>query len=51
MVLSQYELAEADLKTYLRLSTGKSVDDPDIKRAYHLLDDCMRKARETGAAR
>jgi tetratricopeptide (TPR) repeat protein len=49
MVLGQYQLAQADIDTFLRLSTGKSANDPDIQRAYQLLGDCMRKARDAGA--
>lgn len=49
MTLGQYQLAQADIDTFLRLSTGKSANDPDIQRAYQLLGDCMRKARDAGA--
>jgi tetratricopeptide (TPR) repeat protein len=48
MALSQYVEAKSDLDTFLRLSTGKSANDPDIMRAYQLLGDCMRKARDAG---
>jgi len=51
MALSQYQLAQADIDTFLRLSTGRSANDPDIVRAYQLLGDCMRKAREGGGPR
>jgi len=49
MVLAQYELAQADIDTFLRLSTGRSSNDPDIKRAYQLHSECTRKAREAGS--
>jgi hypothetical protein len=48
MALGQYALAQADIETFLRLSTGKSANDPDIMRAYQLHGECTRKARETG---
>jgi tetratricopeptide (TPR) repeat protein len=48
MLLGQYEMAEADLDTFLRLSADKTSNDPDIMRAYQLRSDCMRKAREAG---
>lgn len=48
MVLTQYELAQADIETFLRLSsaTGRTANDPDVKRAYQLHSECTRKARE-----
>jgi tetratricopeptide (TPR) repeat protein len=49
MALGQYQLAQADLVTFLRLSTGKSNDDPDVRRAYQMHNECTRKAREAGA--
>ena len=50
MALGQYGLAKADIETYLRLSTGKSADDPDIMRAYQLHSECTRKARAAAGA-
>jgi len=50
MALGQYSQARTDIETYLRLSTGKSADDPDIMRAYQLHSECTRKAREAGAS-
>ena len=48
MALGQYLLAQTDIETFLRLSTGKSADDPDIMRAYQLHGECPRRAREAG---
>jgi tetratricopeptide (TPR) repeat protein len=49
-LLGQYEMAKADVDTFLRLSSAKKdSNDPDIKRAYQLRSDCQRKAREAGA--
>ncbi len=50
MALAQYELAQADIDTFLRLSTGRSSNDPDIKRAYQLHSECTRLAREASGA-
>jgi len=48
MELKQFQAAQSDIDTFLRLSTGRSSNDPDIVRAYQLLGDCMRKSREAG---
>lgn len=47
-ILGQYEMAVADLDTYLRLSSGKNSNDPDIMRAYQMRSDCLRLGREAG---
>ncbi|MBK7642074.1 MAG: hypothetical protein IPJ19_03330 [Planctomycetes bacterium] len=50
MSLGQYQLAQADIDTFLRLASAtKGSGDPDIMRAYQLRTDCMIKAREVGA--
>lgn len=51
MQLGQYQEANADLEAFLRLSRGKKSDDPEIKRAYSLMSECMRKLREPAGQR
>lgn len=49
MALKQYREAQTDLENFLRLSPGRKFEDPDIRRAYSLLDECARRLRETRA--
>jgi tetratricopeptide (TPR) repeat protein len=47
MSLGEYKEAQADLENFLRLSPGRKFEDPDIRKAYALLDECARKLRAT----
>jgi tetratricopeptide (TPR) repeat protein len=45
MGAGEYKQAQADLENFLRLSPGRKFEDPDIRKAYALLDECARKLR------